>query len=173
VLQNSKDNRNPKKKTDILPNNGLSDAARHAVVKILNITLADETVLRMKTRTALTNAHHVGSSNQAPLFDQFKQFVIISNAITNRVYVLGNMLACNDKELLRCSRLDEQPGLVPSMISLLADHEAVMRYLRLDAESCLKEHEDQITGNLLANILVSHEKMAGNLLANIGTGGEQ
>ena len=160
-----------KKQIGMQPNMEWSDAARHAVVKFLNISLADEAVLSMKTRTALSSAHQVGLSNPHPLFVQFKQFVINSNALTNRILLLGDVLSSNDKELLE-SRLDEQPGHVPSLISLLADLEAVIRYLRLDAETCSKEHEDRIMGRLLVNILASHEKMAGTLRTDIGKGGE-
>jgi DNA-binding ferritin-like protein len=164
--------RNPKKQANIRPTTGMESDARRAVVNILNITLTDEAVLSMKTRAALSSAHQAGSSNQHPLFAQFKKFVINSNALTDRILLLGDVFTRNDKELFK-SRLDEKTGYVPSLISLLVDHEAVIHYLRLDAETCSKEHEDRVTGNLLINILDSHEKMAEMLRTGIGDGVEQ
>jgi len=58
------------------------------------------------------------------------------------------------------------PVYAPSLKNLI-------RYLRLDAETCSKEHEIRVTDSLLATILVSHEKMAGILRVNIGMGGGQ
>ena len=172
MQHNSNHNRNPKKQANIQPIIGVDVGARHAVVKILDITLADEAVLSKKTRTALSSAHQAVSSNQHPLFVQFKQFVINSNTLTDRIQLLGDVFTRNDKELPK-SRLDEQQGIVPSLISLLVDHEAVMRYLRADAETCSKEHRDQITSSLLVNILDSHEKMAEMLRTDIEDGVEQ
>lgn len=162
--------RNSKKQTKIQPIIGINSDAPHEVVKILNITLADEAMLSMKTRAAHSNvpARFIQPS---PFFLQIKQLVVISNAIMDRVLLLGDVLTRNEKELLK-SRLDEQPMNILSINSLLANHETVMHHLRADADTCSKVYEDHVTSNLLMNILDSHEKMAGMLRTDFGDRGE-
>jgi DNA-binding ferritin-like protein len=154
-----------KKKLKVLfqPNIRLDSETRHSVLKILNFTLADEVLLSMKTRVALSIANGAGSFNRRILFDQHKQLIHISNQITERALVMGDVSIDNFKELFNSSRLDEQSGDAPSMISLSADHEAIIRYLRDDAEKCLKEHGDPVTRKLLMNILFLQEKMVWTL----------
>jgi hypothetical protein len=54
----------------------------------------------------------------------------------------------------------KQPGVVPDILRLLADHEASIRFLREDARKCTEEYEDEGTFELLVSVMRMHEKMA-------------
>jgi starvation-inducible DNA-binding protein len=158
---NGNDGHNPKLRVLILPNIGLDSNTHQAVVKILNITLADEAVLSTKTRSAHWNVSGAGFYDRYTLFDvQYKQLNEISGEISKRVRVLGGLPIGSFEEFLKNTRLDEQPGNVPDFVDLLADHEAVIRFLREDAKKCSEEYEDEGTRDFLVDILSLHEKMA-------------
>jgi starvation-inducible DNA-binding protein len=145
----------------IQPNTGLDSDACHSVVEILNNTLANEVVLTVKTRSAHWNVSGAGFYYRYALFDvQYKQLNDISDEIAIRARVLGGLPNGSFEEYLKNTRLDEQPGDVPDIMDLLADHEAIIRYLREDARKCSENYEDEVTRNFLVAILCVHEKMA-------------
>jgi len=159
---------NMKLQVDIRPTIGLDNHTHQAVVKILNITLADEAVLSMKTRAAHWNMSGAGLYDRHTLFDvQFKQLNDISDEIAERVRVLGGLPIGCFEEFLKNTRLDEQSGEVHGIMDLLTDHEAAIRFLREDAKKCSQEFEDEVTRDFLVNILSLHEKMAWMLRAYI------
>jgi starvation-inducible DNA-binding protein len=152
---------NTKVQVLIQPKIGLDSNSHQAVVKILNITLADEAVLCMKTRNAHWNVHGAGFYDRHTLFDvQYKQLNDISDEISKRARVLGGLPMGTFEEYLKNTRLVEQPGNVPDIQELLADHEAAIRFLREDARKCSEEYEDEGTFELLVSIMRVHEKMA-------------
>jgi starvation-inducible DNA-binding protein len=64
--------------------------------------------------------------------------------------------------------LEEESGVVPDAMVLLADHEAAVRLLREDAKRCSDEWDDEGTSELLVSIMRQHEKMAWVLRAYLG-----
>jgi starvation-inducible DNA-binding protein len=52
-------------------------------------------------------------------------------------------------------------------MSILADHEAFIRFMREDAQNCSEMYEDQGTFALLVSVMRIHEKMAWLLRSNI------
>lgn len=158
---NRNDGHNPKLQVLIQPNIGLDSDVRHSVVEILNHTLANETVLTLKTRSAHWNVSGPGFIELHILFDsQYEQLNGISNEIAERVRMLGGIAISSLQEFLHYARVEEQPGVVPDILRLLADHEASIRFLREDARKCTEEYEDEGTFELLVNIMRLHEKMA-------------
>jgi starvation-inducible DNA-binding protein len=155
------DGHNPEPNALIQPNIGLDHDVRHSIVKILNMTLADEVVLTAKTRSAHWNVSGIGFIELHILFDsQYKQLNEISDEIAERVRMLGSFAIGSLAEFLNHTRLEEQPRLVPDILRLLADHEACIRYLREDATKCAEEYEDKGTLDLLVSVMRLHEKMA-------------
>ena len=158
-------NRNDSHKTnlpvEIQPNIGLDSDVRHSVVDILNNTLANEAVLSQKTRSAHWNVSGSGFLELHILFDsQYKQLNEISDEIAERSRMLGGIAIGSLQEFIQLSRLEEQPGSVPKIMILLADHEAAIRFLREDARKCNEEYEDEGTFELLVSVMRLHEKMA-------------
>jgi len=155
----------------IQPNIGLDSDARHAVVEILNHTLANEIVLSMKTRNAHWNVSGAGFFELFILFDsQYEQLDEISGEIAERVRMLGGIAIGSLQEFIDYSRVEEQPGIIPDILRLVADHEAIIRLLREDARKCTEEYEDEGTFELLVSVMRLHEKMAWMLRSCIEPG---
>jgi len=150
------------------PNIGLDGNARQSVVGILNITLADEAVLKTKTRSAHWNARGADFFELHTLFEtQYNQLNDISDEIAERARMLGGYAIGSLQEFLNHTRLEEQPGDVPDILRLLADHEAVIRFVRGDATKSTEEYEDEGTFDLLVSVIRLHEKMAWMLRSSL------
>jgi starvation-inducible DNA-binding protein len=168
MKRNRNDGHNSKLLVLIQPNIGLDSDVRHSVVEILNNTLADEAVLTAKTRSAYWNVSGVVFFELQTLFKTQHQILnSISDEIAERVRMLGGIAIGSLDEILTHSRLEEQPGEVPDILRLLADHEAAIRFLRGDATKCAEEYEDEGTSDLLVSILRKHEKIAWMLRSHI------
>ena len=156
---------------EIQPNIGLDYQAQLAVVNILNVTLADEAVLTLKTRGAHWNVSGAGFFELHLLFDsQYEQLNDISDEIAERARMLGGIAIGSLHEIIRFTRLQEQPGITPDIMDLLADHEAFIRFLREDAKKCSEEYEDEGTFELLVGVMRLHEKMAWMLRSHSESG---
>ena len=153
---------------DIQPNLGLDTNSRQAIVELLNVTLSDEILLATKTRSLQWNVHGAAFLELRRLFAaQYQQLCRLSEEMAERVQMLGGVACGSLQGYLKHSRLDEQPGEVPDMLRLLADHEAVIRFLREDARLCRDEVEDEGTRDLLISGLRAHEEMAWMLRSSI------
>jgi starvation-inducible DNA-binding protein len=164
------DGHNTMLQVPLQPNIGLDGNARQSVVGILNITLADEAVLKTKTRSAHWNARGADFFELHTLFEtQHDQLNDISDEIAERARMLGGYAISSLREFLNHTRLEEQPGDVPDILRLLADHEAVIRFIRGDATKCTEEYEDGGTFDLLVSVMRLHEKMAWMLRSSLET----
>ena len=67
-------------------------------------------------------------------------------------------------EFSQHARLKEEPGKYPPaqemIAALLADHEVVIRRLRIDIEACAEKYHDTGTNDFLTGLMEKHEKMA-------------
>jgi len=67
-------------------------------------------------------------------------------------------------EFVEAARLKEHPGQYPSaedmLENLLADHEAIIRQLRADADAAASTFHDMGTNDFLTGLMEDHEKMA-------------
>ena len=159
---------NSKLQVDIQPNIGLDSDVRHSVVSILNNTLANEAVLTVKTRNAHWNVSGASFYELHILFDtQYKHLTDISDEIAERARMLGGIAIGSLHEFITHTRLVEQPGIVPDILRLLADHEASIRFLRDDVRKCSEDYEDEGTVELMVGVMSLHEKMARMLRAHI------
>lgn len=152
----------------IQPNIGLDASDRQSVVEILNILLADETVLSLKTRRVDEETSGTDIPDPHPLYKaQYKQINDIGSEIVERINILGGLHISDSEVLIDSARLDGKFVTAPGVMSILADHEAFIRLLREDAQKCSEMYEDQGTFALLISILRIHEKMAWMLRSSI------
>jgi starvation-inducible DNA-binding protein len=166
----SNDGHNTMLQVPLQPNIGLDGNARQSVVGILNITLADEAVLKTKTRSAHWNVRGANFFELHTLFEtQYDLLNDISDEIAERARMLGGYAIGSLQEFLNHTRLEEQPGDVPDILRLLADHEAVIRFIRGNATKCTEEYEDEGTFDLLVSVIRLHEKMAWMLRSSLET----
>ncbi len=155
-------------KVTFQPNIGLDASVRQSVIDILNLLLADEAVLSFKTHKAEGNIGETDVPDLVSLYNgQYEQINTVSNEIVERVQIMGGTQLHGFKKLLENARLGVDLNAYPSILNILADHEAYIRFLREDAQKCSELYEDQVTFALLVNILRVHEKMAWILRKNI------
>jgi starvation-inducible DNA-binding protein len=151
-------------------NIGISEPSRRAVADILNRVLADEYVLYTKTRNYHWNVVGPQFNNLHKFFEaQYEQLDDFVDDVAERVRALGHPAAGTLAEFAKLARVKEQPGErldATTMIEhLLADHEAIIRELRDDAEQCAGKHGDSGTNDFLIGLMEQHEKMAWMLRA--------
>ena len=151
-------------------NIGLSDQQRDAVVKLLNTLLADEFVLYTKSRCFHWNVEGPDFSELHELFEKhYEQLGGIVDDVAERTRALGGVAAGSLEEYLKLARLKEQSGkhydARGMTTALLNDHEALIRSLRKDLETCSNEHGDEGTTDFLTGLMQSHEKTAWMLRA--------
>jgi starvation-inducible DNA-binding protein len=155
------DGHKPKLPGYIQPNIGIESDIRSLIVEILNKTLANESVLTIKTRSAHWNIKGPSYFEFHILFgSQFEQLNKISDEIAERARILGGSAIGSLQEFMKYSQLDENPGEIPDTLVLLADHENIIRNLREDAKKVSDEYEDEGSFELLVGIMRLHEKMA-------------
>jgi len=166
--RNRKDAINLQKQVVIQPKSGLESNHSYEVVKILNNTLADEVVLSNKTRCAYWNVHGASFFDRQSLFGiHYKQLRGISDEVSKRTCELGGLPMGSFTEFLKNTRLAEQPGVIPNIMVLLTDHEAIIRFMREDAKKCSEEYKDSSTFEFLVDVMRQHEKMAWMLRSHI------
>lgn len=147
--------------TLIQPNIGIDSDTRLLIIETLNKTLANESVLSLKTRSAHWNISGTVFFEFYILFDsQYEQLNKISDELVERIRILGGTAIGSLKEFMNYTRIEENPGEIPDTLILLADQESIIRYLREDARKISEEYEDEGTFELLVGIMRLHEKMA-------------
>lgn len=153
-------------------NIGISAANRKKVAQLLNTLLADQFLLYVK----MLNFHwNVKSHHFNDLHAFFKslyetQFIVCDD-IAERARALDEAAFGTMQEFAKNTRLKEQPGKKLSdqeMIKhLLEDHEAIIRIIRIDAQTCMDKYADLGTNNFLLNLLEQQEKTAWMLRASL------
>ena len=173
MIQKGNDGHKLKIQLPIQPNIGLDLSSRQSVVEILNISLANEAVLAMKTRGAHWNVSGTNFLELHNLFaGQYEQLNDSAGEIALRTRMLGGFAMASLEEILNHTRLEEQPGEIPDLLNLLADHEAAIRFMREDARKCSEEYEDEGSFELLVRVMHMHEKMAWMLRSMIEPGSD-
>jgi starvation-inducible DNA-binding protein len=143
------------------PNIGMDSDVRQLVIITLNNALADEMVLAQKTRNACWNVKGAGFLELRKLFNaQTRRLIKLSDDLAERVRALGGYCIGTYQEFIISAKIEETPGMIPLVLPLLADHEAAVRQLRINARKCLDEFEDEGTNRLFINMICEHEKMA-------------
>jgi starvation-inducible DNA-binding protein len=150
--------------TTMTPNIGIADEHRRSVAAILNALLADEYVLYTKTRNYHWNVVGPRFNDLHAFFQkQYEALDDVVDDVAERIRALGVPTAATLAEFSKLTRLREHPGQYPDadgmLAALLADHEAVIRQLRVDVDACT-EHKDVGTSDFLTGLMEQHEKTA-------------
>ncbi|MGH7825985.1 MAG: Dps family protein [Candidatus Binatia bacterium] len=161
---------NNKEESIMKPNIDLSDEQREGVVKILNLLLSDEYLLYTKTRNYHWNVTGPQFNDLHKFFEeQYTELNEVVDDVAERARSLGGSALGTLAEFTQGTRLKEHPGQYPSaremIANLLADHEAIIRQLRIDLETCAEKYQDMGTNDFLTGLMEKHEKMAWMLRA--------
>jgi len=147
------------------PNIGIADKDRVSVVKILNALLADEYVVYTKTRNYHWNVVGPQFNDLHKFFaEQYAELNDIVDDVAERARTLGGHTVATLVEFQDAARLKEHPGQYPAaeemLENLVADHEAIVRQLRADADATADKYHDTGTNDFLVGLMEKHEKMA-------------
>ncbi|WPP50598.1 Dps family protein [Catalinimonas niigatensis] len=144
---------------------GLSEDNRAGVAEILNLILADESVLYTKTRNFHWNV-------TGPLFyslhnmleEEYQQLATNIDEIAERVRQMGFKAVGSMQEFLDITRLKEASKDVPTdtdmVKKLVEDHEALIRLMREDINKLEDELNDAGTSDFVTALMQQHEKTA-------------
>ena len=150
---------------------GLSDATRQSSVDILTTSLAATYTLYTKTRKFHWNVTGMYFQQLHALFEaQYTQLEEAVDELAERVVMLGSPAIGTLEEMQEHSYIQETPGVNPDadgmVAELLADHESVIRHLRVDIDA-VTENGDAGTADFLTGLLEQHEKTAWFLRAHL------
>jgi starvation-inducible DNA-binding protein len=155
-------------------NIGLNDEARLEVGQILNLILADESVLYATTRDYHWNVTGPEFQSLHLQFEsQYEQLAEWIDAVAERTRAIGVGAEGNWADLAKAARTSADPGMDLSaerMLSeLLALHEEMIVQLRTDAVACLDRYSDAGTADFLTGLMEKHEKAAWMLRSQLET----
>lgn len=159
-------------------NIGLSDDARLEVGQILNMLLADESVLYATTRDYHWNVTGPDFRSLHLEFEtQYEQVAKWIDDIAERARAIGVGAQGNWAALAKSARCFADPGIdLPGehMLSeLLALHEDLVVQLRSDITTCIDRYEDSGTADFLTGLMERHEKAAWMLRSQLETEQEE
>lgn len=149
-------------------NIGLSQKNLGSVSDILNVVLADATVLYIKSRKFHWNVSGESFMELHLLFEKhYKQLEKAIDEIAERINKLGFKTPGTMAEFIKTATLKEAPGKYPArqdMIKeLLKDHEAVIIALRKYIDECDDKLGDVGTADFLTDLIKEHETLAWTL----------
>ena len=151
-------------------NVGLQEHQRKGVVETLNVLLADETVLYLKTRNYHWNVVGPRFNDLHKFFEQqYTGLEKLIDEIAENARQFGGTALGTMTEYLQVARIREEAGVIPAddtMIrNLLEDHETIIRELRPAIERADEEFEAADAADFLTAVLEAHNKMAWMLRA--------
>ena len=151
---------------------GIKPENRAEVAHSLNILLADEHILYIKTRNAHWNVEGPDFHSQHLFFEsQYGQVEEIIDDIAERIRTLGHYADATLGSFLKLTHLSEETRERNDsggfMKSLLEDHEAIIIYLRENISRYANDLNDQGTSDFITGLAETHEKMAWMLRAHL------
>ena len=149
-------------------NIGIFEPNLKAVAQLLNITLADEMTLLVKTRNFHWNVKGLHFSELHSFFDE--EYGLLDESvdeIAERVRAIGEYAIGSLEEFKAQTRLKESliKGLSAQEMlkELLNDHEFLIKKIRIDIEETASKYQDVGTSDYLTGLLKQHEKTAWKL----------
>ena len=146
------------------PQIGIHEKYQQKVSEILNILLADQQVLALKTQNFHWNVKGIHFQQLHELFGaQYQALILQIDELAERIRLLGHYANASFSEYLRDTRLQEskqQQRSAKEMLSvLLTDYETVIRAVRQDLKQ-VQETGDEGTTDFLIGLIQEHEKTA-------------
>ena len=144
---------------------GIKAANRESVAYLLNVLLADEHILYIKTRNYHWNVRGMHFQSLHKFFEsQYEELAELIDDIAERVRSLGHYAVAAMKDYINLSRLLETnhtDGDAQKMLqNLLRDHETIIRILLDDLVSEAGKYKDIGTSDFVTGLMEKHEKMA-------------
>src|ERR1041384_7473384 len=143
------------------------------VTRVLNNLLSDENLLSTKTKNYHWNVTGPHFHDLHALFGgQYAELDVLIDQIVERVRALGGNAFGTMTEFLRCTRLQERPGVHPNALTMVEDlyddHQILIHFLRGILAGNASLRRDIGTTELLTSTMQEHEKMAWMLQSVLG-----
>jgi starvation-inducible DNA-binding protein len=145
------------------PDIGILEKNAQIISDRLNLLLADETLLYIKTRNFHWNIEGISFNDLHKFFEnQYKELEIFIDDIAERSRILGFYAIGSLQEYLKIARIKEcLPPVLKAqemLLDLLKSHESIIKFIRQDIQTA-QELKDEGSANFLTDLLESHEKM--------------
>lgn len=144
---------------------GITDENRAKSATQLNLLLADEHLLYIKTRNYHWNVRGMYFQSLHKFFEeQYTEIEGMIDEVAERIRALGHVAIGRMSGYLEMTRLlesDHSGGEAREMLqNLLDDHETIIKILRKDLEIYADKFHDMGTSDFVTGLMESHEKMA-------------
>lgn len=154
------------------PKIGITPDRLAEAAHLLNIFLADEFLLYLKTRNAHWNVEGPDFHQKHTFFEeQYEQLDEIMDDVAERIRSLGHYAPATLKAYLELTHLSEQSREKNSgegfVRELLSDHESIVLRLREKVNYFAVELHDVGTSDFITGLMETHEKMAWMLRAHL------
>lgn len=151
---------------------GITEDNRAQVAQSLNILLADEHVLYMKTRNAHWNVTGADFEVMHLFFEkQYQQLEALIDEVAERIRMLDHYPEATLGHFLRSTHLSEKGTRDNSsrgfIEALLEDHQAVNIHLRGFINEFAEKRKDAGSSDFVNGLLSKHEKIAWLLRAHL------
>jgi len=156
----------------IKPDLGMNDEQVEGVVAVMKRLLADEFLLYTKLRNYHWNVTGPQFVQLHELFEnQYDELADVVDNVAERIRQYGAFAPGTMKEFLALTRLEEEaetsyPSARDMVARAVADHEALVRFLREDIET-VDDLDDEGAEDMLIGLMQNHQKMAWFLRAFI------
>ncbi len=152
----------------------LNGEARLEVGQILNMILADESVLYATTRDYRWNVTGTEFRSLHLQFEsQYEQLARSIDDVAERARSVGVGARGNSADPSKSARCSADPGIGLSgdqmLAELLALHEEMIVQLRSDCDACAGRYHDAGTADFLTGLMKQHEKTAWVLRSQLET----
>ncbi len=146
------------------PQIGMTEKNRTQSISMLEIILADEMALYVKTRKFHWNVGGDSFMELHELFqDQYSEIEETIDAVAERIGKLGAHTIGTMKEFSGLTRIKEStayPAKKDMLDELLNDHESLIRHFRTDIQLCNANFNDAGTTDFLTGVMEQHETTA-------------
>ena len=151
---------------------GISEENRKTVSFELSKLLADEFLLYTKTRNAHWNVEGPDFHAMHLFFEsQYGQIEDMMDGVAERIRQLGHFAPATLKSFLQLTHLSEKISDKNDSLTyigeLLADHEAIIEFIRGNIEPFASKYQDYGTSDYITGLMEDHEKMAWMLRAHL------
>ena len=152
---------------------GITQSNLSEVAKALNVLLADEHVLYIKTRKAHWNVVGPDFLTMHEFFEnQYKQIEKMIDDLAERIRTIGHYAEGTLDGFLKLTTLTEK-GYAKNdsqgfMKVLLEDHESIIIHIREKIERIGEDLKDEGSADFITGLMKEHEKMAWMLRAHLG-----
>lgn len=152
---------------------GITSKNLAEVAKALNVLLADEHILYIKTRKAHWNVVGKDFLTMHQFFEeQYKQIEKMIDELAERIRTIGHYAEGSLTEFLKLTHLTEkgnEKNDSQSLIKvLLEDHEAIVIHIREQIDRIGEDLKDEGSSDFITGLMKEHEKMAWMLRAHLG-----